>query len=102
MWHLGYTNLLDPDYIGPLVPNSILERIGECMPPENDNIDMIEHVGLQRQECFVLTDHETDTDGSYEPNNDNDALVVLDDLAWTEDENSRDSTLSDVFTPCVD
>ncbi len=34
-------------------------------------------------------------------NADDDAAVVLDDLAWTEDDNSRDSTLSDVFTPCT-
>ena len=68
----------------------------------NDNIDMNEHVELQCEECVVSSDYETETDNSYEPNNgDDDALVVLDDLAWTEDENSRDSTLSDVFTPCT-
>ncbi len=102
MRHLGYADLLDPDYIGPIVPNDILERIGECMLPENDNVDMNEQVQLECQECVVLTDYETGTDNSYEPNNnDDDALVVLDDLAWTDDENSRDSTLSDVFTPCT-
>ncbi len=71
------------------------------MLPGYDNIGMIDHVGLQCQECVILTDRETNTDNSYEPNSDDDALVVLDDLAWTEDENSRDSTLSDVFTPCT-
>ena len=102
MWHLGYADLLDPDYKGPLAPNNILERIGECMVVPNDNIDMNEHVDLQCQECVVSSDYETETDSSYEPNNvDDDALVVLDDLAWTEDDNSRDSTLSDVFTPCT-
>ncbi len=88
--------------MGPLPPNNILERIGECMVIPNDNIDMNEHVELQCEEYVVLSDYETETDNSYEPNNvDDDALVVLDDLAWTEDENSRDSSLSDVFTPCT-
>ena len=102
MWHLGYADLLDPDYKGPLAPNNILERIADCMVVPHQNIDINEHVHLQCQECVVLSDYETDTDNSYEPNNaDDDAAVVLDDLAWTEDENSRDSTLSDVFTPCT-
>ena len=60
------------------------------------------YVELQCQECVVLSDYETETDNSYEPNNaDDNVAVVLDDLAWTEDDNSRDSTLSDVFTPCT-
>ena len=51
MWHLGYADLLDPDYVGPLVPHNVLERIGECMLPECDNIDLLDPVGLQCQEC---------------------------------------------------
>jgi hypothetical protein len=101
MWHLGYADLLDPDYVGPLVPNNVLERIGECLLPEYDNIDMIDPVGLQCQECVILTDRETNTDNSYKPNSDDDDVDVSDDVAWSEDENSRDSTLSDVFTPCT-
>ena len=101
MWHLGYADLLDPDYVGPLVPNNVLERIGECLLPEHDNIDMIDPVRLQCQECVILTDRETNTDNSYEPNSDDNDLDVSDDLACSEDENSRDSNLSDVFTPCT-
>ena len=102
MWHLGYADLLDPDYKGPLPTHNILERIGECMVIPNENIDMNAHEELQCQECLVSSDNETETDNSYEPNNvDDDALVLLDDLAWTEEDNSRDSTLSDVFTPCT-
>ena len=62
---------------------------------------MNERVQLECQECVVLTDHGTDTDNLYQPNNDDDESVVADDLAWTEDENSKDSTLSGVFTPCT-
>ena len=101
MWHLGYADLLDPDYAGPVVPNNILERIGERLLPEYDNIHMIEPVGLQCQECVIFTDRETTTDNSYEPNSYDDDYNVSDDVAWSEDENSRDSTLSDIFTPCT-
>ncbi len=52
--------------------------------PEYDNIDMIDHVGLQCQECVILTDRETNTDNSYESNSDDDALDVSDDLAWSD------------------
>jgi hypothetical protein len=71
------------------------------MFPECDNIDLLDPVGLQCQECVILTDRETNTDNSYEPNSDDDDFDVSDDVAWSEDENSRDSTLSDVFTPCT-
>jgi hypothetical protein len=67
-----------------------------------ENINMNEHGELHCHECVVSSDNDTETDNSYEPNNaDDEALVVLDDLAWTEEDNSRDSTLSDVFTPCT-
>jgi hypothetical protein len=62
---------------------------------------MIDPVRLQCQECVILTDRETNTDNSYEPNSDDNDLDVSDDLACSEDENSRDSNLSDVFTPCT-
>jgi hypothetical protein len=102
MWHLGYADLLDPDYKGPLPPQNILERIGDGMTIPFENNDMNEHEELHCHECVVSSENDTETDNSYEPNNaDDEALVVLDDLAWTEEDNSRDSTLSDVFTPCT-
>ncbi len=51
MWHLGYADFLDPEYIGPTLPNNIFERIGECMLLDLDNtsIAMNEHAQFECQ-----------------------------------------------------